>query len=233
MHCDGRLVSPARREGFNAATEGNSVERLRERLLKLEPLCRGYGFNAATEGNSVERFRREGSRSRDRSTRLPLKLQCGHGGELRGKLQDYGERSCSQSQAVLLQCGHGGELRGKLSSLPDQLRAGMVYELQCGHGGELRGKLDCGDVPSLFKLHSGSDTRLQCGHGGELRGKQSRPRRKACRGPTDGDAGFNAATEGNSVEGADRRQRRASCRRSRSCFNAATEGNSVERRRLP
>jgi len=65
---------------FNAATEGNSVEGPRH--LRVRPIARHPSFNAATEGNSVE----------GESTSVPyitnffkLVLQCGHGGELRGR----------------------------------------------------------------------------------------------------------------------------------------------------
>jgi hypothetical protein len=91
--------------GFNAATEGNSVERLKQQLdelrAKLDASMRPrrgtpwkgqcitvdapdglYGFNAATEGNSVERLARWMRTPAWRSA-----LQCGHGGELRGRMR--------------------------------------------------------------------------------------------------------------------------------------------------
>jgi hypothetical protein len=67
--------------GFNAATEGNSVEGL-ENLRWLAP--RLYRFNAATEGNSVESKRRK--RNTVAGKKVVSTLQCGHGGELRGKV---------------------------------------------------------------------------------------------------------------------------------------------------
>jgi hypothetical protein len=72
------------------------------------PGRRGSGwtcFNAATEGNSVE-----SADQRDEST-MAIELQCGHGGELRGKTL---REAAIDLQLYLLQCGHGGELRGKL-----------------------------------------------------------------------------------------------------------------------
>jgi hypothetical protein len=64
-------------QSFNAATEGNSVEGLR--VLRIAPA--ETGFNAATEGNSVEGAYDAASKS----VVIGPMLQCGHGGELRGR----------------------------------------------------------------------------------------------------------------------------------------------------
>jgi hypothetical protein len=68
---------------FNAATEGNSVER--PNSLAHQPFLGvgKRGFNAATEGNSVERSTAD-VREYYGGGCSP-RLQCGHGGELRGK----------------------------------------------------------------------------------------------------------------------------------------------------
>ena len=95
--------------------------------------CIASCFNAATEGNSVESPRRPaGGAALLRASMRPRRgtpwkeiihircyphdplLQCGHGGELRGKML-WG-LIVHYLLAAALQCGHGGELRGKPSA---------------------------------------------------------------------------------------------------------------------
>ena len=114
----------------------------------------------------------------------PRQLQCGHGGELRGKQLD---RSNSATSVSTLQCGHGGELRGKASWLHCVRPAIAIASMRPRRGTPWKAGCFC-----ACKRVSGG---LQCGHGGELRGRPI-PR---CIGQ--GWPCFNAATEGNSVEG--------------------------------
>jgi len=94
-------------ERFNAATEGNSVERAYMTARGLEALI--GRFNAATEGNSVESLHRRGR---------AVNGQRGFSASMRprrGTPWKAGPRwGCPSRGWVRLQCGHGGELRGKI-----------------------------------------------------------------------------------------------------------------------
>jgi hypothetical protein len=120
------------------------------------PRC-SEGFNAATEGNSVERAPWKAV------SLLSPKLQCGHGGELRGKpdrasrwLPARGQASMRPRRGTPWKANSWSRGAGvdRLASM--RPRRGTPWKaprrtprnsaaapgLQCGHGGELRGKLD-------------------------------------------------------------------------------------------
>jgi hypothetical protein len=138
---------------FNAATEGNSVES--PRTSRTSPHFLAAGFNAATEGNSVERIGDPDGPGSD-----AVGLQCGHGGELRGKAML--DRPASPGWWIASMRPRRGtpwkEYKGRQ----------LVERLNLGFNAATEGN-SVERVEPDFNLVPG--TVLQCGHGGELRGK--------------------------------------------------------------
>jgi hypothetical protein len=114
--------------GFNAATEGNSVESPATLELCLPGGCRlqcGHG------GNSVESILVGFSLSG-----AVTSLQCGHGGELRGKKRELVNHLTREAEASM-RPRRGTPWKGVWCI---QMQGQAAPTLQCGHGGELRGK---------------------------------------------------------------------------------------------
>jgi hypothetical protein len=177
------------------------------------------GFNAATEGNSVERAVRSVPRNFRQNQ---WRLQCGHGGELRGKFGASRSLISQPTLVVALQCGHGGELRGK------SLSSGSVVSHQCRlYGASMRPRRGTPWKDPVTKPRSSTERKLtvasmrprrgtpwkafdselqryRCTWHASMRPRRGTPWKVSASGlrkiAGNKRFGFNAATEGNSVE---------------------------------